>query len=279
MAVFRFGRSGYTVSKYGRYGTFVSLVLPDELIHEILFFLPPDDPALLVRLSILSKPWHRLLSHPSFHQRYRKLHRKAPMLGFLYNEFFNPSEFASSFVPATESCPPSIPGYKLPNFVVNDCRHRHVLGCVCLFEGLFPTKLMEWTTTAYLYSSQTGEWTVPTPGLNLDGYVIKMHNVLVGGALYFLLTYGPHGTQILKYDIGRHRLSVIEPPAAAAVLNHGTVLIAAHDGMLGIGHLNNLSFCLWTRKAGPDGTVVAWTQDIVIDLATFLPIGYPVIKV
>ncbi|PNT77161.1 hypothetical protein BRADI_1g58615v3 [Brachypodium distachyon] len=234
-------------------------------------------PALLVRLSILSKSWDRLLSDPAFRHRYRKLHQKAPTLGFHYSEYS--TEIVTSFIPATGFCPPCIPNYKLADFAVSDCRHGHVLGRAFLFDFVH-MQLMVWnpmtghhthlksfddslicmgeavlcpvescdhatchdfhviciginkeegTTTAYVYSSQSDEWSTPTPRLQLDWCNIQMHNVIVGSALYFLLTYGPHGTQILN-------------------------------------------LYLWTMKSGPDGSV-AWTQDRVIDLAALLPVG------
>ncbi|XP_010230101.1 uncharacterized protein LOC104582336 [Brachypodium distachyon] len=234
----------------------LSLDLPDELIHEILFRLQPDELALLVWHFILSKSWDRLLSDPAFHHRYRKLRQMAPTLGFIYSGYSIYTKIATSFVPAMGFCPPSIPNYKLPDFAVSDCRHSHGLGRVFPFQGFVHMELVVWnpltghhtqfnsfndfficmgeevlcpvdgcdhatchdfhvvcvginqeesTTTAIVYSSQTDEWSAPTPGLQLNGYDIETHNVLVGGALYFLLTYGPHGTQILKYDIGRNR--------------------------------------------------------------------------
>ncbi|XP_010227196.1 uncharacterized protein LOC104581397 [Brachypodium distachyon] len=122
----------------------LSLYLPDELVHEILFRLPPDEPALLVRLSILSKSWDRLLSDPAFHHWYRKLHQKAPMLGFLYSEYS--TEIVTSFIPA------SIPNYKLADFAVRDCRHGHVLGHAFLFDFVL-MQLMVWNPTTSMSSA------------------------------------------------------------------------------------------------------------------------------
>ncbi|GJN10442.1 hypothetical protein PR202_ga28536 [Eleusine coracana subsp. coracana] len=40
--------------------------LGEELVEEILFRLPPDDPASLVRAALVSKQWRRLISDPGF---------------------------------------------------------------------------------------------------------------------------------------------------------------------------------------------------------------------
>jgi hypothetical protein len=160
------------------------------------------------------------------------------------------------------------------------------------------------TATAYKYSSETGEWSPPTPELALvddlhiiveldlfdelgpvdelgpidDGYFTAMHSVLVEDTLHFLLMSGPQGARILKYDVRRHCLSVIVPPAAAAVYDRRTVLMATEDGRLGVAHLDELILHLWSREAGPDG-VAAWVDHRVINLMPFLPIGDPAIKV
>jgi hypothetical protein len=163
------------------------------------------------------------------------------------------------------------------------------------------------TATAYKYSSETGEWSPPTPELALvddlhivveldlfdelgpvdelspvdlvgDVYFMAMHSVLVEDTLHFLLMSGPQGARILKYDVGRHCLLVVVLPAAAAVYDRGTVLMATEDGRLGVAHLDKFILHLWSREAGPDG-VAAWVEHRVINLMPFLPIGDPAVKV
>ncbi|XBI86440.1 hypothetical protein VPH35_094403 [Triticum aestivum] len=58
-------------------------VLPDELLEEVFFRLPPDEPEHLARASLVSKVWLGLLSDPRFRARYRDFHGAPPMLGFL----------------------------------------------------------------------------------------------------------------------------------------------------------------------------------------------------
>ncbi|XP_051205839.1 uncharacterized protein [Lolium perenne] len=316
--------------------------LPDELVHEILFRLPPDEPACLFRLSVLSNPWRKLLSDPDFHHNYRKFNRSPPMLGFIYN---NEVSSVTHFVPTTRPCPPCTFDPQMAEFIVCDCRHGRVL----LDNGKLSMELAVWdpmtcrrkdlsdpcrslfylgtavlcavygcdhatchdgpfhvvfvgidaeagSTTAYKYSSETGEWSTPTSELALfdehdivvepdlfdelgpvdDGYVAVLHSVLVEDSLHFLLMSGPQGSRILKYDVGRHFLSVIVLPAAVHYRN--TILMATEDGRLGVAHLDRLILHLWSREVGPDG-IAAWAEYRVISLMPFLPIGDPAIKV
>ncbi|CAM0905241.1 unnamed protein product [Alopecurus aequalis] len=316
--------------------------LPDELVHEILFCLPPDEPACLFRLSVLSKPWRSLLSDPAFHHRYRKFHQTPPMLGFIYNESFHGYHFVST----TGSCPPCTFDPHLTDFRVCDCRHGRVLleigeihselvvwdpmtgrrqelsdpcesllyigtAVLCAVDGCDHATCHEGPfhvifvgidsevgiASAFKYSSETGEWSAPTSELALvdeldmvvefdfnglvvieDNYFHAMHSVLVEDNLHFLVTHGLQGARILKYDPQMHHLSVIIPPAGAAVYDRGTVLMSTEDGRLGFAHLDKLILQLWWMEAGPD-EVAAWTKHRVIDLMPFLPIGDPAIKV
>ncbi|KAM0863580.1 hypothetical protein ACQ4PT_044491 [Festuca glaucescens] len=289
--------------------------LPDELVHEILFRLPPDEPACLAGLSILSQPWRRLLSDPAFHRRYREFHGKPPMFGFFYE--LRKGDTADRFVPTTGSCPRPIPDHILGDFRVCDCRH----GRVILDDSQVPSGFVVWdpmrglrrlltdsfynecssilrcsvpwtvVTTPHATmapsvssslaskASETGERGTPTSELQLveDCFLDGMPNVLVGDGLHIiLLTY--QGCRILKYDLGRHCLSMIDLPVGVAGYDRGTTLMAAEDGGLGIAHLDKFMLHLWSRDSGLDG-VAAWTQHRVLDLKSFLPIENPAIKV
>uniref|UniRef100_A0ACD5U8Q6 Uncharacterized protein n=1 Tax=Avena sativa TaxID=4498 RepID=A0ACD5U8Q6_AVESA len=140
--------------------------------------------------------------------------------------------------------------------------------------------------TTYKYSSESGEWSTPMYELSLvgeldivveldlfnklgpvdDGYALQ--TVLVEDTLHFLLMSGPQGNRILKYDLGRHFLSLIIPPAVVAVYERGSILMATEDGRLGIAQLDNLFVHLWSGEAGPDG-VEAWAKHRAIDLMPF----------
>ncbi|CAL5077729.1 unnamed protein product [Urochloa decumbens] len=66
------------------------LPLPEELVENILFRLPPDSPASLIRAGVVCKLWCQLVSDPVFQHRFREFHRSPPMLGFLYDhDYFN----------------------------------------------------------------------------------------------------------------------------------------------------------------------------------------------
>ncbi|KAM0827294.1 hypothetical protein ACQ4PT_068289 [Festuca glaucescens] len=264
--------------------TWLSLDLPDEVVHEILFRLPPDDPACLARLSLLSKPWRRLLSDPSFHRRYRQFHRKPPMFGF-FHELHGKWMIASRFFPTT-GYPQPIPNHSLDGFRVFGCRHGRVL----LHDGKVPMQLVVWDpmmgfrrflspsdhiedwiyvgtavlyavdgcdhaachdgpfrvifvgvdpnerAVALVYSSETGEWGTPTSELQLveECYLDMWPSLLVGDGLHFLLTN--EGSQILRYDVHRHHLSLIEMPEGLAGYEWGPILMAAEDDGLGIAH-------------------------------------------
>ncbi|KAL6647181.1 hypothetical protein ACP70R_014618 [Stipagrostis hirtigluma subsp. patula] len=103
-----------------------SPALPEELVEEILLRLPPDDPASLVRASLVCKPWRRLLSERGFLRRYRALHRKAPMLGFIGNvrEVYGKWAYIARFVPTSSFRPPRA---DRRGWHVLDARHGRVL--------------------------------------------------------------------------------------------------------------------------------------------------------
>ncbi|KAK3126269.1 hypothetical protein QOZ80_7AG0554120 [Eleusine coracana subsp. coracana] len=99
--------------------------LVDDAIAEILIRVSPDEPADLVRASLVCKLWRRLLSDPAFLSRYRRFHRTPPLLGFFHdvgfvqtNPGFVPTTAASSFHQSAFQCHPCL---------VFDCRHGRVL--------------------------------------------------------------------------------------------------------------------------------------------------------
>ena len=59
--------------------------LSDELVQEILLRLPPDEPACLLRASLISKPWRSWISRPDFLRGLCTIHRTPPLLGFFHN--------------------------------------------------------------------------------------------------------------------------------------------------------------------------------------------------
>ncbi|XP_021310168.1 uncharacterized protein LOC8059907 [Sorghum bicolor] len=99
--------------------------LIDDAIAEILLRLPPDDPACFVRASLVCKLWRRILSNPTFPDRYREFHRTPPLLGFLGSNYsYCRASKVSRFDPITTRIP-----FLEPEFDCRalDCRHGRVL--------------------------------------------------------------------------------------------------------------------------------------------------------
>ncbi|KAM3208097.1 hypothetical protein ACQJBY_063038 [Aegilops geniculata] len=94
-----------------------------ELVEEILLLIPPEEPAVLIRASLVCKAWCRLLSGHAFRSRYRTLHKTPPVLGFLQRWEDN----VERFVPTTKFRPRN--PERRDSYVL-DCRHgRILLGC------------------------------------------------------------------------------------------------------------------------------------------------------
>ncbi|KAL6880423.1 hypothetical protein ACP4OV_011988 [Aristida adscensionis] len=70
--------------------------LNSDLIEMILLRLPPDDPALLFRSTMVCSEWRDLLTNIAFAGRYRALHVNPPLLGVLVNA---EDDFAARFIP------------------------------------------------------------------------------------------------------------------------------------------------------------------------------------
>ncbi|KAL6656286.1 hypothetical protein ACP70R_007112 [Stipagrostis hirtigluma subsp. patula] len=93
--------------------------LVEDAVGEILLRLPPDDPACLVRASLVCKLWRRILADPAFLRLYRDFHRTPPVLGF----FHQPAYDIADFIPITSFRPSSLEHGRC----VLDCRHGRVL--------------------------------------------------------------------------------------------------------------------------------------------------------
>uniref|UniRef100_A0A0E0LGG6 Uncharacterized protein n=1 Tax=Oryza punctata TaxID=4537 RepID=A0A0E0LGG6_ORYPU len=118
--------------------------LMDDMTDEILLRIPQDEPASLVRASLVCKRWRRLLTDPAFLRRYRAFHRTPPVLGFIHNRGHCSSSYVRRFIPTTASSPFfydfSPPGIDYPTYWwALDCRHGRVL--LHLFN---PIDLMVW---------------------------------------------------------------------------------------------------------------------------------------
>ncbi|CAO2187646.1 unnamed protein product [Urochloa humidicola] len=99
--------------------------LIDDAMAEILLRVPPDEPADLIRASVVCKPWFRVASDPAFLRRYRAFHRGAPLLGFFYS-VGHPC-YSPPFIPTTAAPPLRKPAYDDQYWRVRDCRHCRVV--------------------------------------------------------------------------------------------------------------------------------------------------------
>ncbi|CAN6329292.1 unnamed protein product [Urochloa humidicola] len=114
---------------------------PPELIPdaaaEILLRIPPDEPAHLIRASLVCKPWRRILTDPAFLRRYREFHGTPPLLGFIGNCSL---EGAPCFVPTTAVSPFPQLSRGCRGSRALDCRHGRVL----LYLGAMEEDLLVW---------------------------------------------------------------------------------------------------------------------------------------
>ncbi|XP_037438724.1 uncharacterized protein LOC119306656 [Triticum dicoccoides] len=111
--------------------------LPDDLVEEILLRLPPDDPACLLRASLVCKDWAGIVSHAAFRRRLHELHRAAPVLGFLHDW---EDERIPRFIPTTASFF-SLPAPEWRSWRAIDCRHGRAL---LLSKGSGARELLVW---------------------------------------------------------------------------------------------------------------------------------------
>ncbi|KAF7068936.1 hypothetical protein CFC21_074636 [Triticum aestivum] len=95
----------------------------DELFEEILLRLPPDDPACLLRASLVCKAWSHTVSSPRFRRRLHELHRTPPVLGVLHNW---EDDAIPRFIPTTASSF-SLAAPDSRSWRALDCRHGRAL--------------------------------------------------------------------------------------------------------------------------------------------------------
>ncbi|KAK1596223.1 hypothetical protein QYE76_059304 [Lolium multiflorum] len=129
--------------------------LLDELLEEVFFRLPPDEPAHLVRASLVCRPWRRIIADRGFRRRYGEFHRTPLLLGFFANLARKPHSQAV-FVPTSAFCPAED---NRPQWIVIDCRHGRALFAPYHWKtrGAASFDLVVW-------DPMTGDWhPVPLP--------------------------------------------------------------------------------------------------------------------
>ncbi|KAL6647186.1 hypothetical protein ACP70R_014623 [Stipagrostis hirtigluma subsp. patula] len=123
------------------------------------------------------------------------------------------------------------------------------------------TDNLSWTTSACIYSSETGAWSEVASVGHPHDRVLRGYGTLVGNALYFILD---SFARILEYNVGKQELSMISLPS----LCNADFLIA-EDGGLGFATVQGEKLCTWSREACQNGW--RWVQRRVIDLKCLLP--------
>ncbi|CAL5089175.1 unnamed protein product [Urochloa decumbens] len=276
----------------------------DDLFEEILLRFPPDDPALLVRASLVCKDWCRLISGAGFRCRFREFHRTPPVRGFLCNvvdSYADVNEgascFITQFVPTSSACPARGSAADRHGWHALDSRHGRVLLHSLPF-GFTQVMLVCDPITGdevALPKLPSGHSLYDRGGFNaavvcalgdtcnhldchrgpfLEVFVGSSETlgmmftcvcgVLAGNALYFVSQV----SMILEYDLSTREISEMRLPAT--VDPQLIVLITTEDGGLGFVGVENYRLCLWSREVSRDKDT-KWIKYKVIELETLLP--------
>ncbi|WVZ61678.1 LOW QUALITY PROTEIN: hypothetical protein U9M48_011515 [Paspalum notatum var. saurae] len=120
---------------------------------------------------------------------------------------------------------------------------------------------------ASVYSSATGAWSATTASVHCSIFVGGTHNLLIGDALYF--TGGSGTAGMLKYDLARHVLSVIDTPGVP----RNAIAVRAEDGGLGFLSVsrNRIHLISSWRQADDGKGGGGWVRHRAIKLGTLLP--------
>ncbi|XP_048532406.1 uncharacterized protein LOC125511150 [Triticum urartu] len=127
--------------------------------------------------------------------------------------------------------------------------------------------------SAYVYSTETGQWSQPSPLLHLNASAAVLQNpsVLVNDKLYFVLKYdeddledGDDTIDILMYDLTSHSLAVIDAPTRDLSISSDFILLAMENGALGFASLGWSSIHLWSQQMGPEG-LLEWTAPTIVE--------------
>ncbi|XP_040380746.1 uncharacterized protein LOC121054658 [Oryza brachyantha] len=279
----------------------------DDVLGEIFLRIPPDDPAVLVRLSAVCSRWRRLLTDPDFLRSYRALHGPPPILGF----FCEPN-VCSGFIPTTafRLIVPS----RFVRWLPCDCRHGRAL----FIHVPASSQLLAWDPMTgaerllrvpeiWSYMSWSASVFCAVDGCNhLNCHGGPFRVALVGtdfwkptiAAVYSSETdawsdptyIGPPNfifmprtpsvlvgntlyvlcgrNSILEFDMARMRLARIPTPFMHNMDWGETCLVTADGGGLGFAAIEGQSrLHLWSKEEATD----RWNHSAVKDLETLLP--------
>ncbi|CAM0877564.1 unnamed protein product [Alopecurus aequalis] len=250
-------------------------VLQGELVEEILLRLPPDNPACLLRSSLVCKTWGSAVTHPSFRRRIHELHRTPPVLGFLHD---CRDEGMANFIPTTASAfSLAAPDRRL--WRVLDCRHGRAL---FISKGRDTKELLVWEPIT------DAQQRVPVPVEDPCSSAAVFcaadgcdHHDCLGGPfcvvfvicvdqdymyedslLYFMSDDG----FIIGYDLAKNELATTKIPDP----DSNYVLMLAEDGGLRLTEDLDSHLKLWSREES-DRTDARWVLSRIIDLRNLLP--------
>ncbi|RCV09976.1 hypothetical protein SETIT_2G074200v2 [Setaria italica] len=288
--------------------------LPDDVVEEVLARFPPDDPALLVRTALVCKDWCRLLSGPGFRRRFRRFHRKPPLLFYIYHcatlIYYKPT---SSFRPLH----PASPDWNILNarhgrflvlnvtspapsmeaeFIVwdptTDEQHRLPMppfeytswnaALLCAAAGCDHSDCPWGPFLVVFVFARSSEEGMMSACLGAWREPISVHHdgpcdmrVRWPNALVRNAIYfGCH----IKTGVLEYDLGKQElSMVGLPPLTYWThfVLMTAEDGGLGFASVQGSKLCLWSRVAGGPGGSATWVQQRAIELDNVLPVRDP----
>uniref|UniRef100_A0A0D9WV30 F-box domain-containing protein n=1 Tax=Leersia perrieri TaxID=77586 RepID=A0A0D9WV30_9ORYZ len=274
--------------------------LANDVMEEILLRLPPDDPTCAARASAFCKHWRNLLTNDAiFRRRYAAFHRTPPVLGFIHPWPLDCRHGLALFLSESSSSLDSLTVWDpisgdlvrrlhLPPHIPINSYHR-AAAIVSLssssasgecpnFGVVFVAAEGEWggIASAWLYSSETGEWTPPsTIADDQRSFAVDYKpSVVVGDAVYFLAHYG---NNILRYDLIRMELTEFSSPE----MDHNDALLMTTTdhggGGVGLGLALTVSgrwLEIWSwNQPETEKTAVAagWVRRRVIELYAVFP--------
>ncbi|XBH75364.1 hypothetical protein VPH35_102133 [Triticum aestivum] len=257
-----------------------------DLLEEILLRLPPK-PSSLRRASLVCRRWRGILADRRFVQRFRKHHRKPPLLGYFDRQYEGAGFTAmSGFTPDISSIP------RLRHLNLVDCRQG-----VALFLDHELREILVWNPIAGVQCHVAFP-----PGLNHDtncrvetaAVLCSASDNLPAQGEFTLVLVGYYPNQAKAFTCLYQSKSglwgeIISTPARCSVYrNRPSVLVGntlcwllytadifhcwhfqplqTEDGGLGLAVCsNNLSIHLWARKSNCDD-IVSWLLQKTIQL-------------
>jgi hypothetical protein len=135
----------------------------------------------------------------------------------------------------------------------------------------------DWHAYASVYSSQAHAWGA---SVHLDvgvldyccGHLDLSRPVIVGDGIYLVPELNAR-IAILKYDLGRHHLSIFALLPASHIGN--LLIMPTEDSLLGLASIKGSRLCLRSRIVNGDAAP-RWVTYRVIDLQTVLPVTIPI---